>query len=165
MILQNSQSLENKIKMVNILKNIFFVVAFLCTMNFCEKSFAQSYDTPIRKCYSKYCTDVYAKVRSGYFNTSRKSAGTLDEKNQCYNDDMIVGTKISNTNRYIDLQDEKYGGPMKHNRANQMRLLIFNETYGIRSKIQELVYYGDVSKCHSARDATLKIIDSIVQQW
>lgn len=150
---------------IKIFKNIIFVVAFLCVTTFSEKSVAQSYDTPIRKCYSKYCTDVYAKVRSGYFNTSRKSAGTLDEKNQCYNDDMIVGTKISNTYRYIDLKDEKYGGPMKHSRANQMRLLIFNETYEIRSKIQELVYYGDVSKCHSARDAALKIIDSIVQQW
>lgn len=130
-------------------KIILFFVVFVCATNVVNAVSAQSYE-PTENMQS--------------YATQRTISGTRNEKSQCYDDDMIVGKRIGFASHIIDQQDEKYGGTMLHEKANNIRAALFNETYGVRNKIQQLVYYGDVEKCHSARDTALKIIDSIMRE-
>jgi len=152
-------------RLINAFKIILCFIAFSYTIGISEISHAQSYILPDKQCHSHYCAQVYEQVRNGKYDTMRTSSGTREEKNQCYLDDAIVGKKISSAAYYIDKHDEMFGGKMLHETANNIRSLIFNETYEIRNKIQQLIYYGDVSKCHDARDAAINIIDSIMMTY
>jgi len=145
-------------------KIMFICVFFVCGLVFSEKAFAQTNEPFTKQCFSQTCSSVYKQIRSGQFETTKTTPGTWAEKSECNDDDNLVGHEIARVTHMIDTLDEEYGGNMPHNKADHIRSLVFNETYEIRNKIQELTYYGDVAQCHRARSAAINIIQSIINE-
>ena len=145
-------------------KITFVIIFFVCGLGFFEKAFAQTNEPFTKQCFSQTCSSVYNQIQAGQYETSKTTPGTWTEKSECSDDNDLIGHEIARVTHMIDTLDEEYGGNMPHDKANRIRSLVFNETYEIRNKIQELTYYGDVVQCHRVRSAAISIIQSIINE-